>query len=306
MDNYVKCRNEVHRKASKCIGAITDLCDKRKVQAVKTVRARMIHAELLLEHIPDLKVVHLYRKPAPVMPSRRGLGVLSMYGAKNLVKEAELYCKFLVEDILIERRLAKQYPGQVTSYVFQDYTNDTVGTIRKVLQFVGLKMDRAVTQSIDLQNLRRKTKLNKTKNKLRATRSTVDPEKLGVPLKTSVPQKEIHVVHKDPLKEDYNVKNKLNDTKRTVHVGRKRFSVPIKTSFPKKEVRKKSHRGQSKAINSSKNKLTKPVGQKWRRKTPVPKKEVVHKDQSKEVNNACRNLFELVGDIWPDEQFADG
>ena len=221
MDKYVKCRNIVHSKASKCIDAIEDVCDKRKVQAVKTVRARMSHAEMLLERIPDLKVVHLYRKPAPVMPSRRGLDVLSMYGAKNLVKEAELYCKFLVEDILIERRLADQYPGQVTSYVFQDYTKDTEGTIREVLDFVGLKMDRAVSQSIDSQNLKRRAKLNKAKNKLTGT---------------------------------------------TKMVGSKRFGAQLKVSAPKKEV--------------------------------------VHRDQSKEINSACRNLFELVGDIWPDEQFA--
>ena len=219
IDKYVMCRNTAHKKARKCIDGVEDLCDIRKVQAIKTVRARMSHAELLLKRIPNLKVVHLYRKPASVMPSRRGLRVLSMYGAHDLVKEAELYCKLLVEDILIERRLEQQYPGQVTSYVFEDYTKDAFGTIREVLEFVGLDMVQSVIKSMNSDIFKRGANLNKPKNRLNDPKLIARQKRVGAPLKF------------------------------------------------------------------------------------VTKK--VYEDQSKEINSACQNLFELVGDVWPDEQFAD-
>ena len=220
MDEYVMCRNDAHSKARRCIDRLENFCNKKEVQAVKTVRARMSHAELLLKRIPNLKVVHLYRKPASVMPSRRGIHVLSMYGANDLVKEAELYCKLLVEDILIERRLEQQYPGQVTSYVYENYTKDAFGTIREVLEFVGLDMVESVIKSMDSDYFKRRAKLNKPNNPL---------------------------------------------------------------TDPKFKARQKQVRDSQKV---------------------APKK--VYEDQSKEINSACRNLFQLVGDIWPDEQFADG
>ena len=160
MDNYVQCRNELYNKATTCIENISNTCERRKVQVIKTVRARMSHAEMLLKRIPNLKVLHIYRKPAPVMPSRDRLGLLSMYGDDDFVKEAELYCKLLVEDILTERRLTEQYPGQVRSYVFQDYTKDIKDVIGEVLEFVGLHMDTSISYAID--TLKANSKIRRT------------------------------------------------------------------------------------------------------------------------------------------------
>ena len=165
MDRYLQCRDSVSKKGEKCVDNFSELCKQRKVQSIKTVRGRMTHAEMLLERIPDLKVIHLYRKPAPVMPSRRGLSVLSLYGAKDLVKEAELYCRLLIEDILLQRRLSEQYPGQVKSFVFQEYTRDTKSVMLEVLEFVGLGMDRAISAAIDALNTKRKNKSTKITTK---------------------------------------------------------------------------------------------------------------------------------------------
>ena len=105
---YKHCRNRLLQQGSHCVKDFKAHCNTHQIRAVKTVRARMTHAKDLLERFPNLTVIHTFRDPRGVVNSRYKNVFQSLYGANNMVKEAEIYCKLLEQDIRLRRELEKK------------------------------------------------------------------------------------------------------------------------------------------------------------------------------------------------------
>ena len=135
---YKECIKAHHKYTLKCQ---EELSAKERVTVVKSVRARMLHVEGLMRHVPSLRVIHMFRDPRPVVPSRKSYGVTSLYGQGELWKEAELYCKQLNEDILLRKSLEQRYPGRFLEVIFEDLATEPVSLAHKVVQFLGLQWD---------------------------------------------------------------------------------------------------------------------------------------------------------------------
>ena len=132
---YKECMKAQHKYTVKCLA---ELSTNERVTVVKSVRARMFHVEGLMRHVPSLRVIHMFRDPRPVVPSRKSYGVTSLYGKGELWKEAELYCKQLNEDILLRKSLEQRYPGRFLEVIFKDLATEPMSLAHKVVEFLGL------------------------------------------------------------------------------------------------------------------------------------------------------------------------
>ena len=152
---YRKCLAEKREVLTPCIENLRDFCSSKKVHVVKAVRGRMMYVKALIDKIPDLHVIHMYRDPRPVAPSRKAYGVMSLYSEKNFVRESELYCRQVHEDIVLRKQLELQYPGQFMEIVFEDLASNALDISKNVMDFIGLEWDLGLEQWI-LENTQAK------------------------------------------------------------------------------------------------------------------------------------------------------
>ena len=131
---------------SACLPAFNAACQAKSLRIAKTVRASMASMEPLLESIPNFRVIHLIRDPRPVALSRinypeRMVVSLSAMKAKNdnftIVREAEMYCKIVVDDIRAKQLLEQKYPGRIYTLIYEDLASDNIRYMEEVYKFIG-------------------------------------------------------------------------------------------------------------------------------------------------------------------------
>ena len=122
----------------KCVDLFRDVCDRSRLRSAKTVRGTMGSMEHLLETIPNFRVIHLIRDPRAVVLSRRefdnsGRGKYSM---GDMVKEAKLYCRTVVRDVQVRRKLEKRFPGKIINIIYEDLVQEPLRYTEKIYEFL--------------------------------------------------------------------------------------------------------------------------------------------------------------------------
>lgn len=136
---YKKCMKELRTETEqKCVASFQDVCDKSRLRSVKTVRATMASMEELLQSGPNFRVIHLIRDPRAVVLSRRefdnsGRGKYSM---GDMVKEAKLYCRTVVNDVKVRRKLERLYPGRIMKIIYEDLVQEPLTYTEKIYDFL--------------------------------------------------------------------------------------------------------------------------------------------------------------------------
>lgn len=72
---------------------------------------------ILLERVPDLKVIHLLRDPRAMVKSRKNGGFIRPY--MNLTEIAQSICQRFERDIEIGMMLRMKYPGRFKTYLYE-------------------------------------------------------------------------------------------------------------------------------------------------------------------------------------------
>jgi hypothetical protein len=151
---YVQCLNKIRLNASKCDGYLKSICQQRQFRTIKTVRATMDSVEELIVHNPNLKVIHLFRDPRPVMVSREkfkassyGLYSVSSSDKKlNLAKEARLYCSTVMRDIHNRKILQEKYPNKIIEVIYDQFVLDLVNNTKELYKFIDIPFPQSLQE----------------------------------------------------------------------------------------------------------------------------------------------------------------
>lgn len=139
----------------KCSPLFLDVCESLELRSAKTVRATMLSMEPLLEELPNFRVIHLIRDPRGAILSRKEFdssarGSFSR-GKDMVAKEAMLYCRTVVQDVKVRRRLEKKYPGRIYPIIYDDLVKDPLKYTENIYKFVDTTIHEKTLQWI-IQN----------------------------------------------------------------------------------------------------------------------------------------------------------
>ena len=85
----------------------------------------MDSVERLILSTPNLKVIHLVRDPRAVLSTLKTFKTgQSLFAQNDAVKEAGWYCRRVVSDILIRRKLERKYPGIFLEVKFDEFAQN--------------------------------------------------------------------------------------------------------------------------------------------------------------------------------------
>ena len=107
--------------------------------------------ESLLEHNPNVKVLHLYRDPRAVIHSRietsghplRG----SSKGSREVIQSAKALCDKMMIDFDQGVKLAEKFPDRFRFIHYEDLVLRQ-DNVRKLYEFVGMKFDAEVLRHV--------------------------------------------------------------------------------------------------------------------------------------------------------------
>ena len=139
--NYKLCLETLRQATEeKCINYFLDACESRLVRSAKTVRATMASMEHLLRDIPNFRVIHLIRDPRGAILSRKEFdssarGSFSR-GQDLMAKEAMLYCRTVVRDVRMRKRLEVEFPGRIYPIIYDDLVKDPLTYTENIYRFL--------------------------------------------------------------------------------------------------------------------------------------------------------------------------
>jgi hypothetical protein len=146
IENFAECM-ATHRKQvnDHCLPLFKSACTTRPVRVAKVVRATMESMQQLLQLLPESRVIHLVRDPRAVVFSRRNYNPSgrSQYTqstrnkSEQLIREASIYCRRVVDDVQWYRRLEQQFPGRLYSLTYEQLVSSTVGQANAIYRFIG-------------------------------------------------------------------------------------------------------------------------------------------------------------------------
>ena len=137
---YLECRKNLHSHIESCVLDLNTQCKQSDIVAIKSVRLTMDAVERLLEHIPDLKVIHYIRDPRAVALSRQMdesmRGIYALKGSP-ISKAGQLYCPNLMRDLKKSHALQKLYPESILELYYEELATfpDLIAT--RIYEFIG-------------------------------------------------------------------------------------------------------------------------------------------------------------------------
>ncbi|XP_018006480.1 carbohydrate sulfotransferase 3 [Hyalella azteca] len=103
-------------------------CLQADVRLIKVIRSRIHHIVPLLNSLPHIKVVHLYRDPRGFMNSINKF--------TNWNHNSSKYCENLNNDLLDFRILSEKHPQQMIQIAYENFSNDPTEGTKKLFNFV--------------------------------------------------------------------------------------------------------------------------------------------------------------------------
>lgn len=99
-----------------CIQELQTICEKSQTRIMKTIRLSMDLVSILLDVLPNLKVIHLIRDPRGLTNSRLN-GPFKM--TRQLYTHSLDTCNRIQEDVDYNRKLKHEYPDRITIVLYE-------------------------------------------------------------------------------------------------------------------------------------------------------------------------------------------
>jgi hypothetical protein len=96
-------------------------------------------AEELLKRHDNLKVLHLFRDPRPVILSRTNHeSFRAIYSKKNIGLESKFYCNIVEHDIKLRKDFERKFPGRVKEVIYEDFIKRPRELAKDIYKFLGI------------------------------------------------------------------------------------------------------------------------------------------------------------------------
>jgi len=109
--------------------------------------------EALLATYPQVRIIHLIRDPRAVAVSRlrrndeSTMSRYTMNANKNKtfrpafsLREVSIYCRTVVQDILLRHQLEERFPGRILTVRYEDFVNDLHDRTQDIYRFIGTEV----------------------------------------------------------------------------------------------------------------------------------------------------------------------
>ena len=174
---YLTCLKQVRLMVvNKCSKLLSGICRSRSLKVFKTIRATMASMESLLKTVPNFRIIHLIRDPRAVALSRKNYSGNTTMGQYSInaythatrtdsavrisvsdrnirtgldvwtsrsdpvIREAQLYCRSVTDDIKLRKRLEQRFPGRIYSLFFDEEVKNLKGTVEKINEFLNISL----------------------------------------------------------------------------------------------------------------------------------------------------------------------
>lgn len=119
------------------MSVLEKLCLNSELRVLKTIRLTMDLVEMLLDIIPGLKVIHLVRDPRGITNSRLH-GPFRM--ARSIFHHSHDTCMRMREDIEHTHKLQLEYPGQITTVLYEALAEKPYDGAEFVYKFLNMEV----------------------------------------------------------------------------------------------------------------------------------------------------------------------
>ena len=147
-DRYQTC---MERQRSilvvKCLPKLKSVCESSEIRTTKTVRLNMETARLLLRQVRNLRLIHLVRDPRAVVLSRTTQQTYhARWSGQSLDKEALLYCRGVVKDVLVRNELQREFPGSLYELIYEQFASHPQQNVESIYSFMNETIPESVTR----------------------------------------------------------------------------------------------------------------------------------------------------------------
>ena len=132
------CVRRLSRDNARCLPRAMKKCHRDSIRAVQVLRHRMEDLEPLIVANPDIFVIHYIRDPRAIASSRTRTNYL-MWDKRDRqpVREAQLVCHRMMEDLKQRIKLEKNYPGVFIQTKYEDLITEPLKTAASLYSFIG-------------------------------------------------------------------------------------------------------------------------------------------------------------------------
>ncbi|KAL4233730.1 hypothetical protein ACF0H5_008410 [Mactra antiquata] len=138
---FSQCMVKTHNSAPKCLKEMENECKKYEFRSAKVLRMGLDDAAMLLNRLPNLRLIHLFRDPRAVINSHIHTGWFPMKSnnMQALEDDIKALCSRLDHDTVAAHKVLKQYPDRIKIVQYDDlYGNIT--KLEKVFEFTGMPL----------------------------------------------------------------------------------------------------------------------------------------------------------------------
>lgn len=145
---YVKCINENSTSplaVKRCLYLLEKPCARSDLRIVKTIRMSMQSVDLLMQRLPDLKVIYLIRDPRGKLSSQ-----IVAYGQKwaDVMDLAKDTCRRMINDIKVSSELKQKYPDRIRLLMYETLAKRPVETSGRIFHFLNINFTTSIMLSI--------------------------------------------------------------------------------------------------------------------------------------------------------------
>ncbi|XP_021362401.1 carbohydrate sulfotransferase 1-like isoform X2 [Mizuhopecten yessoensis] len=146
--NYAKCIHDnktTIRAVKRCITLLEKPCARSDLRIVKTIRMAMESVNLLLQRLPDLKVIYLIRDPRGKLSSQIMAYGQNWGAVMTLAKET---CDRMMVDTNMMSELKQKYPDRIRLLLYETLARRPVETSGRIFEYLNINFTNSIMLSI--------------------------------------------------------------------------------------------------------------------------------------------------------------
>ncbi|XP_069100947.1 carbohydrate sulfotransferase 4-like isoform X2 [Argopecten irradians] len=133
-------QNNTEPALQTCLKILQKQCESSTIRVIKTIRVRMKRTvQSLLERIPGLKVIHLFRDQRPRLLSAERTPTMLFHSLQTTAKSE---CSNALDDIVIHQELERTYPGQLATILYERLAENPPVVFNHIFNFLQLPFTR--------------------------------------------------------------------------------------------------------------------------------------------------------------------
>lgn len=125
-------------------------CLQKKFRVTKTLRLTLEMARKLLNTIPHLKVIQLFRDPRAVVFSHHQTkwSPIKLTSRHKITNGARAICERMVKDVQTSHKLLKEFPGRFKVIQYEDFEHPLIA-VQNIYDFVGMPFEEEILEYIE-------------------------------------------------------------------------------------------------------------------------------------------------------------